>query len=62
MITGPPIKGLKKPKKVTKSKGYYILKEGKERDTFKIIFYNIVPRNIIEGKRSIKRGTALLAY
>jgi hypothetical protein len=29
-IIGPPIKGLKKPKKVTKSKGYYILKEGKE--------------------------------
>jgi hypothetical protein len=62
MITGPPIKGLKKPKKVTKSKGYYILKEGKERDTSKIIFCNIVPKNIIEGKRSTKRGTALLAY
>jgi hypothetical protein len=29
-IIGPLIKGLKKPKKVTKSKGYYILKEGKE--------------------------------
>jgi hypothetical protein len=56
------IKGLKKPKKVTKSKGYYILEEGKERDTFKIISYNMVPRNIIKGKRSIRRGTALLAY
>jgi hypothetical protein len=62
MIISPPIKGLKKPKKVTKSKGYYILKEGKEWDTFKIISYNIVPRNIIKGKRSTKRGTALLAY
>ena len=59
---GLPIKGLKKPKKVTKSKGYYILKEGKERDTSKIISYNIVPRNIIKGKRSTRRGTALLAY
>ena len=59
---GPLIKGLKKPKKVTKSKGYYILEEGKERDTFKIIFYNVVSRNIIKGKRSTKRGTALLAY
>ena len=62
MTIGPPIKGLKKPKKVTKSKGYYILEEGKERDTFKIISYNVVPRNIIKGKRSTKRGTTLLAY
>ena len=62
IIIGPPIKGLKKPKKVTKSKGYYILKEDKKRDTSKIISYNIVLRNIIKGKRSIKRGTALLAY
>ena len=59
---GPPIKGLKKPKKVIKSKGYYILKEGEERDTFKIISYNIVLRNIIKGKRSTRRGTALLVY
>jgi hypothetical protein len=59
---GPPIKGLKKPKKVTKSKGYYILKEGEERDTSKIISYNIVLRNIIKGKRSTRKGTALLAY
>ena len=62
IIIGPPIKGLKKPKKVTKSKGYYILKEGKERDTSKIISYDVVPRNIIKGKRSTRRGTALLAY
>ena len=27
---GPPIKGLKRPKKVIKSKGYYILKEDKK--------------------------------
>jgi hypothetical protein len=59
---GPPIKGLKKPKKVTKSKGYYILEEGEERDTSKIISCDVVPRNIIEGKRSTRRGTALLAY
>ena len=59
---GPPIKGLKKPKKVTKSKGYYILEEGKERDTSKIISRNIVLRNIIKGKRSTRRGTTLLAY
>ena len=57
-----PIKGLKKPKKVTKSKEYYILKEDKERNTSKIISYNIVPRNIIKEKYSIRRGTALLAY
>ena len=62
MTIGPPIKGLKKPKKVTKSKGYYILEEDKERDTSKIISYNIVPRNIIKGKHSIRQGTALLAY
>jgi hypothetical protein len=62
MTIGPPIKGLKKPKKVTKSKGYYILKEGEEQDTSKIISRNIVPRNIIKGKHSTKRGTALLAY
>jgi hypothetical protein len=61
-ITGPPIKGLKKPKKVTKSKGYYILEESEERDTSKIISHNIIPRNIIEGKHSTRRGTALLAY
>jgi hypothetical protein len=30
MTIGPLIKGLKKPKKVIKSKGYYILEEGKE--------------------------------
>jgi hypothetical protein len=59
---GPPIKGLKKPKKVIKSKGYYILKEGEERDISKIISYNIVPGNIIKRKRSTKRGIALLAY
>ena len=59
---GPPIKGLKKPKKVTKSKGYYILEGGEERDTSKIIFCNVLSRNIIEGKRSTRRGTALLAY
>jgi hypothetical protein len=59
---GPPIKGLKKPKKVIKSKGYYILEEGKEQDTFKIISYNIVPKNIIKGKYSTRRGTTLLAY
>jgi hypothetical protein len=59
---GLSIKRLKKPKKVTKSKGYYILKEGKERNTFKIIFYNLLLRNIIKGKHSTKRGTALLAY
>ena len=62
MTIGPLIEGLKKPKKVIKSKGYYILEESKERDTFKIIFYNVVPRNIIKGKRSTRRGTALLAY
>jgi hypothetical protein len=62
MTIGPFIKGLKKPKKVIKSKGYYILEEGEERDTSKIISYNVVSRNIIEGKRSTKRGTALLAY
>jgi len=62
MTIGPPIKGLKKPKKVTKSKGYYILEEGKERDTFKIISYNMLLRNIIKEKRSTRRGTALLAY
>ena len=62
MTIGPPIKGLKKPKKVTKSKGYYILEEGNEQNTFKIISYNIVPRNIIKGKYSIRQGTALLAY
>ena len=62
MTIGPPIKGLKKPKKITKSKGYYILKEGEERDTSKIISYNVLLRNIIKGKRSTKRGTALLAY
>ena len=60
--TGPSIEGLKKPRKVTKSKGYYILEEGKELDTSKIITYNVVPGNIIEGKRSTRRGTALLAY
>jgi len=59
---GPPIKGLKKPKKVTKSKGYHILEEGEERDTSKIISCNVVSRNIIKGKRSTRRGTALLAY
>ena len=59
---GPPIKGLKKPKKVIKSKGYYILEEGEEQDTSKIISRNVVPRNIIKGKRSTRRGTALLAY
>jgi hypothetical protein len=59
---GPPIKGLKKPKKVTKSKGYYILKEDKGQDTSKIIFYNIVPRNIIKEKRNTRQGTTLLAY
>jgi hypothetical protein len=59
---GPPIKGLKKPKKVTKSKEYHILEESEERDTSKIIFHDVVPRNIIEGKRNTKRGTALLAY
>jgi hypothetical protein len=53
---------LKKPKKVTKSKGYYILEEGEERDTSKIISRDVVPGNIIEGKRSTRRGTALLAY
>ena len=62
MTTGPPIKGLKKPKKVTKSKGYHILEEGEERDTSKIISCNVVSRNIIKGKRSTRRGTALLAY
>jgi hypothetical protein len=62
MTIGPLIKGLKKPKKVIKSKGYYILKEGEERDTFKIISCNIVLRNIIKGKRSIKQGITLLAY
>jgi hypothetical protein len=62
MTTGPPIEGLKKPKKVTKSKGYYILEEGEEQDTSKIISRNIVPGNIIKGKRSTRRGTALLAY
>ena len=59
---GPPIKGLKKPKKVTKSKGYHILEEGEERDTSKIISCDVVLGNIIEGKRSTRRGTALLAY
>ena len=59
---GSSIRRSKKPKKVTKSKGYYILEEGKERDTSKIISYNIVPRNIIKEKHSIKQGTALLAY
>jgi hypothetical protein len=53
---------LKKPKKVTKSKGYHILEEGEERDTSKIISCDVVPGNIIEGKRSTRRGTALLAY
>jgi hypothetical protein len=59
---GPPIEGLKKPKKVTKSKGYHILEEGEERNTSKIISCNVVPRNIIKGKHSTRRGTALLAY
>jgi hypothetical protein len=62
MTISPPIKGLKKPKKVIKSKGYHILKEGKERDTSKIISYNVVPRNIIKEKHSTRRGIALLAY
>ena len=62
ITTGPPIEGLKKPKKVTKSKGYHILEEGEERDTSKIISRDVVPGNIIEGKRSTRRGTALLAY
>ena len=62
MTIGPPIKGLKKPKKITKSKGYYILEEGKKRDTSKIISCNMVLGNIIKGKRSTRRGTALLAY
>jgi hypothetical protein len=62
MTIGPPIKGLKKPKKVTKSKGYHILEEGEERDTSKIISHNVVPGNIIKGKHSTRRGTALLAY
>jgi hypothetical protein len=62
MTIGLPIKGLKKPKKVTKSKGYYILEEGEERDTSKIISCDVVPGNIIEGKYSTRRGTALLAY
>jgi hypothetical protein len=62
MTIGPPIKGLKKPKKVIKSKGYYILEEGKKRDTSKIISHNIIPGNIIKGKRSTRRGTTLLAY
>ena len=54
MTIGPPIKGLKKLKKVIKSKGYYILKEGEEWDTSKIISYDVVPRNIIKGKYSTK--------
>jgi hypothetical protein len=59
---GSSIGRLKKPKKVTKSKGYYILEEGEERDTSKIISCDLLPGNIIEGKRSTRRGTALLAY
>jgi hypothetical protein len=60
--TSPPIEGLKKPRKVTKSKGYHLLEEGEELDTSKRISRDVVPRNIIEGKRSTRRGTALLAY
>jgi hypothetical protein len=48
------IKRLKKLKKVTKSKGYYILKKGKERDISKIISYNLLLKNIIKGKYSTK--------
>jgi hypothetical protein len=59
---GSSIGRSKKPKKVTKSKGYYILEEGEERDTSKIISRDLLPGNIIEGKRSTRRGTALLAY
>ena len=62
IVINPPIKGLKKPKKVTKSKRYYILKDGEELNTFKIIFYNVVSENIIKGKQSTKRSTALLVY
>jgi hypothetical protein len=60
--TGSSIGRSKKPKKVTKSKGYYILEEGKEQDTSKIISHNLLPGNIIKGKHSTRRGTALLAY
>ena len=60
--TSPLIKGLKKPRKVTKSKEYHILEDGEELDTSKRISRDVVPRNIIEGKRSTKRGTVLLAY
>ena len=59
---GPPIEGLKKPRKVTKTKGYHVLEEGEERDTSKMILRDLLPGNIIEGKRSTRRGTALLAY
>ena len=60
--TSPLIEGLKKPRKVTKSKGYHILEDGEELDTSKRISRDVVPGNIIEGKRSTKRGTVLLAY
>jgi hypothetical protein len=60
--TSPPIKGLKKPRKITKSKGYHLLKESEELDTSKRISRDVILKNIIEGKRSTRRGTALLAY
>jgi len=58
----PLIKGLKKPRKVIKSKGYHFLKEGKEFDISKRISRDVIFKNIIEEKRSTRRGTVLLAY
>ena len=56
------IKRLKKLKKIIKLKGYHILKEDKELNTFKRISWNIIFKNIIEGKRNIKRDIILLVY
>jgi hypothetical protein len=56
------IRRLKKPKKVIKSKGYYILEESKKQDISKIIFYNLLSKNIIKGKYNTRQGTILLAY
>ena len=61
-IIDPLIKRLKKPRKIIKSKGYHLLKEDKELDISKRISRDVVFKNIIEEKRSIKRGIILLTY
>jgi hypothetical protein len=62
VIIDPLIKGLKKPRKVIKLKGYHFLKEDEELDTSKRISRDVVFRNIIEEKYNTRRGTVLLAY